>query len=169
MLIKGRSEDELSVIGRGVTAISLLIIVGVALGVYLRMGNLFQSEPAPTATAPYTIDKALTVDDIKKLGARPDYAEIICHLIKSSAVEGQPGTLTKDELTALMDFGVDKSTLLAMIDRDYPCGGKPKIEIKTTEKKGSKDNLAGYYLYTDEDETGFQFNFPPLPNPAESE
>ena len=165
VLIKGRTEAELSAIGQSVTTISCFMIFGMIVGILLRNGYFFQSEPK--VTAPFVLEEKLTISDLKTLGAKPGYSEAICQLVKLSVTDGKSSSLSRVELIELVGSGVAPGVILAMISGNYSCS--PKVDSKGTGEAGDSNNQGqnpriGFYLFSDEDGERISGEYIPLPN-----
>ena len=123
VLIKGRDEGELEMIGKSITALSFFMLVGVSLGISLRTNSLFTSPPA------YTLSAQLSIDDIKALGPKIEYADLLCALILGNNNDGGKVGLNPEQLKELIELDVAPKVLQAMLgyDRDCPAIAEKQV------------------------------------------
>ena len=119
VLIKDRSEKELSVIGVSISMLSLFMIPGILIGVYSRANDILYLE-SPNI-APYLLSEPLQIDDLIELAGKEEYSGALCSLIRKSTIDKNPASISKNELSKLIDAGVNPAIIKAMFDSSYQC------------------------------------------------
>jgi len=118
-LIKGRKINELVLIGKSISLMTVSMLLAVSLGIYIRVSDPFElnktQHPILSQTSP------LSYNDLKSYGAVKEYTRLLCYLVKNNQVTEVPGTLIRKELINLMNKKVDERIILAMLTDNASC------------------------------------------------
>ena len=123
VLLKGKSDSELELIGKSITALSLFMILGVILGISLRINTFFGIQP------PYELTEQLSFNNIKTLGPRDEYAAVVCAVLQDGSHGNSNKKLSASQLQEMIDAGVAPSVLLAMLGYETDCPGKAEKSL----------------------------------------
>lgn len=128
VLIKGKTDDELEVIGKCITFLSSFMILGILIGVTFRANDLLRFDFLRFVNQedrPYVITESLTVDHIEKIGSKKAYSTLICSIVKDEVKNkersGEQKQLNMEQLKSLIDKKVNPSIILAMLGKDINC------------------------------------------------
>lgn len=146
VLIKGRSDDELEVTGKSITAMSLLMMLGLVAGIIFRANNLltFVTDSQATVDSPSTLSTPLTLPDIKDLGSNKTYATLICTLINNDS--DSQIQLDREQLKELIEKKVEPTIIFSLLGYKVDCQAQ-----KLTSKKnpGTATIKSDTVLFTD--------------------
>ena len=117
VLVKGREEDELGLIGKSLTAISIAMIIGVLFGIVLRANDWLRIGKETPLHVPFQLEKPLSVDDIITLSQKKIDPVVMRELLKADVErKRRKVTLTMDDITKLSDNKVHPNIIRAMIN-----------------------------------------------------
>ena len=146
VLIKDRSEQEIAIIGMSVTFLSAAIIIGALTGIYLRVGP--PAKPSVSESTLRGIDQRLSIEEITRYGVKEDYVEVLCTLIQSAVSSNDK--IKKDDIVQLMEKGVDRKIILALLDADFDCRDSQNEAVANPSSKQAKKGApSGFGLYGD--------------------
>ena len=116
VLIKGRQDNELGLIGKSLTAISIAIIIGAISGIVLRTNDWLRIDRETALHVPFQLEKPLSVDDIITLSQKEIDPVVIRALLKADAEQKQKIALTMRDIDKLAKHKVHPTVIRAMVD-----------------------------------------------------
>jgi len=134
VLIKGRSETDLDLIGKSLASLSIFMIIGIAIGITFRQDYL----DIFSTSAPFKIEKRLTVDDVidLSLDAHVNDETLIALLRADGAANKEKLLLGLQDIKKMATAGVKASVINAMFSADYVFQSV-KAEQSSSDSKGS--------------------------------
>lgn len=152
VLIKGKTDDELEVIGKCITALSSFMLLGVLIGITFRANDLltfdFLRFVGPDRPL-YVLTQPLEFEDIQTLGKEKEYSSLICSILESSKTTEKEIKLSKEQFKTLINENVDSKIILAMLGYDNNCIQKAAEVTAKTTKVTDKKSESGTNLLKD--------------------
>ena len=153
VLIKGRSAEELRLIGLSVSTLAIGIIIGVVTGVSIRANDLLKLSNQAAESALFKLSSNLTVHDILELNSEKqlDNDKLYALLQVTAYTSQQPVSISKQELIAIIKTDISSdairdlflvndaskngknramSSALYGIEKDSECGKQGEIVVK---------------------------------------
>lgn len=152
LLIKGKTEDELEVIGKCITYLSSFMIVGILIGVTFRANDLLSFDFlrfVDSGKPLYVLTQSLDFEDIKTLGKEKEYSSLICSILESSKTTEKEIKLSKEQFKTLINENVDSKIILAMLGYDNNCIERAEEVTARTTKVTDKKSESGTNLLKD--------------------
>ena len=120
VLIKGRDESELLLIGKGLSFLSVAMIIGIVSGIVFRTNGLLASDSNALTRMPFSFNKRLDVQDIIKLHENKIDPYVIKSLLRTSVAkgEGAPVELKIEDIEKLTSKNVNPYLIAAMFDEE---------------------------------------------------
>lgn len=117
VLIKGRSDNDLDLIGKSLASLSIFMIIGITVGISFRQDYL----SIFSTSAPYKIEKRLTVDDIidLSLDAHVDSETLVALIREDGIVNKEKYLLRLQDIKKMATAGVKASVINAMFSNNY--------------------------------------------------
>jgi len=131
VLIKGKSETELEVIGKSITALSSFMLIGIAMGIFFKANDVLNSTVWTKFNSDkplYQLSEPLNLQDIIYLGKKDEYAGLICSILKNRENKTEIN-INKTQLTNLIDENVNPNIIMAMFGYDINCTREPQTTI----------------------------------------
>jgi hypothetical protein len=150
VLIKGREEGELRVIGKSLSAISLSMIAGMVLGISFRANDWLSVQPpeppADAVSVPYQLDQPLSLAQIITLSEKGTDPVTLRTLLKAQTQAESPiQVLSFDDLSNLVDSKVHPLVIQALVDLAVLLDDSPYRltlqDIKNLHKDGLPDSI----------------------------
>lgn len=150
VLIKGRTEEELALVGKSIGAMSLCIVVGVIVGIYLRANDvlylnqkteeLFKTE---SSSQPYfNLSKPLEFEEIVELAKKGISKEALCLIIRTHKSE-TPIVLDKSTFIAHSSKEVSELVVYSLFSRTPVKCSKLDFEVSNELDKKIRTILYG--------------------------
>lgn len=125
VMIKGRTEGELELMGKCITALALFTLLGIWVGVSVRANDLLSY--TDDAHSIIDIEGVMTVSDIRKQGKKPEYVNLVCEIVKQQQKAYDPKTSNSDvkvntkNLESMFEDKVDSRIIHAWLGHDIDC------------------------------------------------
>jgi len=150
VLVKGRDDYELKLIGKSVTAISIAMIVGVITGIAFRANDLLNLNKPSSEKVRFKLEKSLETKDIIQLSEKGVDPMVIRTLLYADTKEKRKEKiiLKMEHILQLTDENkVHPSIICAMVDKNILSDDSPFTKKTEPKNDGGKKNGSDTVLY----------------------
>ena len=138
-LIKGKDAEERNTIGKSIISITVGIVLGISVGIYVRNFDLLGSSEKNINAPSFKYDGALKVEDIILMTQKGVSPLVIREILTNNPRSEKIISIGNEEIIKMSEKNVDSSVIISMFRKDA-----------LSSNKKNKADSSGWFLYSDE-------------------